>query len=85
MTKLTDLALLILSDLNVAGDIGRSRNHIQKLVSGNPGVRLGDAVGSLEERGYIVTVTPPSNRLMAAKHFISEHGRNRFLEVTGSL
>lgn len=84
-SKLTDLALLILADLNVAGDIGRSRDRISHLVSGSPGIKLADVLKSLEDRDYITIVTPPNSRLIKVKHFITDHGREVFLMATNQL
>lgn len=84
-SKLTDLAILVLADLNVAGDIGRSRERVSHLVSGSPGIKLGDVLKSLEDRDYITVVTPPSSRLIKVKHFITDHGREAFLGATNQL
>jgi len=84
MEKLIDVALLILADLNVAGEAGRIKTRILTLVSGT-GANLDEVLDSLVKREYMTIVKVAGARAIGNKHFITELGQRAFVEATTKL
>ncbi len=82
--RLTDIELLVLADLNVAGEGGRVKTRILTLVA-DSGADLAEVLDNLTKREYMTVVKTAGRRAIGNKHYITDAGRRLFVHATSSL